>query len=393
MKSLVEIETTMPVFVTGFAEAKTALIAELDKYKKVVVTEETLKDDKKLAQTLSAKGRSYDEVRKAKVKEVSVPIEKFKGEMDELKELCTKASSLIKTQVEVFETAKLVTIGKLLESSINTLRDDAKIDKEFRVIGSEKKYIKLGSVTAGGKLVKGAKDGIATLVAAELAHQGKIEFRLLQLENESRKAGLDSPLVRVNVELFLFHDDTEYSKGLERIIKSELERQANAEAARKEKEKIANEVEAARLKALEPVEDTPIHDINLSDRVSNPDQSGAMAVLHNENGQLDTHVNQHHHSNINNDSMQGGEFIHDDMPNYDQHQGYQPDNSHVRAGVDNSTPALKPKPNTMSCTVVAKFKVTVPVSIKADMITNKLKGMLANAGIKSLESIEVFKDA
>ena len=58
-KDLIEIETniTMPVLDVHFDVVKTELEGELSKYENVLVTEETLKDDKKLAQTLVSKGK------------------------------------------------------------------------------------------------------------------------------------------------------------------------------------------------------------------------------------------------------------------------------------------------------------------------------------------------
>ena len=92
-KDLIEIETniTMPVLDVHFDLVKTELEGELSKYENVLVTEETLKDDKKLAQTLVSKGKLYDSKRKATVKEISAPIKLFETQMKLLQGLCVSA--------------------------------------------------------------------------------------------------------------------------------------------------------------------------------------------------------------------------------------------------------------------------------------------------------------
>jgi len=71
---IIKIEKQLPIITGNFDAEKAMLAAELDKYKNVLVTEETLKDDKKLAGALSAKGRVYNSERIRIVGEISKPI-------------------------------------------------------------------------------------------------------------------------------------------------------------------------------------------------------------------------------------------------------------------------------------------------------------------------------
>lgn len=73
-------------------------------------------------------------------------------------------------------------------------------------------------------------------------------MRLLQLENASLRAGLKSPLTKVNIERFLFEADEEvYQKRLDELIQNELKRQTETE------ERIRKELETKQTPAVQEV--------------------------------------------------------------------------------------------------------------------------------------------
>jgi hypothetical protein len=60
--------------------------------------------------------------------------------------------------------------------------------------------------------------------------ENRTKMRLLELENQSYKAGLKAPLTRDHVATFLFATDEEYQQRLDAMLQSEVRRQEQAEA-------------------------------------------------------------------------------------------------------------------------------------------------------------------
>tara|TARA_R110002049_G_scaffold225946_7_gene397918 strand:+ start:248 stop:1204 length:957 start_codon:yes stop_codon:yes gene_type:complete len=318
MSTEIEVQSNLPAITTNFDLVKADLSAELEKYNNVVVTIDTLAADKKLAQEITAKGKEFDEIRKEKVAEISEPINVFASQMKELSGMCTNLADTIKSQVKVFEEEKLTEIRELLKTTMMSSLDDANIDNEFRVLSIDH-LVKLGAVTKTGSLNKGSKDAINAIVADKKAIMQTTQLRLAHLESESFKAGLDIPLVRLNVEQFLFDTDENYNKHLHNAIESEFERQQAAKARKKalaEKE-VASAVD--EVKQPEP-EAKPQPTAQLKSQQQSSD--GKVAY-----------------------------------------------------------------------TATAQFKLRVPAFVTEQQIQDKLQKMLTDAGIVSLHSIGVQKDA
>lgn len=348
-----------PIMEFDFDSIKGGLISELDKYENVVVTAETLAADKKLAQELSAKGKQYNDLRIAKVKEISAPIKVFEDQMKELVGLCKEASEQIKCQVKVFEDERLVKLKVLLGQTITDMRGKSDIKEEF--FNSDiTTLIKLGSLTKGGALTKGATTALSNMVTSELMTQQKVENRLLQLESESYKAGLKTPLVRLNVESFLLADDEAYAAGVAKIIESELQRE-----------------EAANLRNQEQEERKAKADAILAKRQAEKE-------VQQENHQ-EPQVEQTQHCNTEPDQdfqnatpNDYGEYAQQMMAEQESHQ---------------QEPAIEVKQGNVVYVATAKFKLSVPSHVPVSMIESKLKRMLLDAGITSLDTIEVESHA
>ncbi len=354
---IIKIEQKLPVLTGDFEAEKLALTAELDKYKNVLVTQETLKDDKKLAGSLSAKGKRYNSERIRIVGEVSKPIVAFTDQMKELSCLCSDAAKLINDQVKVFEEEKLKKLRDDLLAFLENTRQSSGIEHEFRRSELDPKLIKLGSLTAKGSITKSAKDAVIAIVNQEYAIQQRTHYRLLQLESESHKAGLLSPLDRISVETFLFAEDEAYQQQLTKIIDIELGRQKAAEAkikakaeqeakAKIEAEAKAAQEEAERLAATQPTIDTPDHD---------PDpviQSADTAEI-------------------------------PPVPQYiiEQEQASQQPQKEV--------PQVKL--GNMAVVATAQFELSVPNYVTAEQISAKLRSMIESAGITSCTNISIAK--
>ena len=310
--------TTLPAITTNFDIVKTDLKAELAKYENVVVTSETLAEDKKLAKEIAAKGKAFDTLRKEKLAEISKPLVVFGDQMKELQAICTNLAGTIKSQVKTFEDEKLKEIGKLLKDTLEEKRTAAEVHFEYRLDGASDTLVKLGAITKTGALNKGSKDALDMIVSNEKAVMQKVELRLAQLESESYKAGLDVPLVRLNVEQFLFDTDEKYNEYLATAIQSEYERQQAAKLRK------------AELQAKE--NNTNVQQESLSPKLV----AGTQAIQN--------------------------------LPQ-------------------------QPSDGKIGYTATAQFKLRVPPQITEQQIAAKLEKMMADAGITSLHSVGVMKDA
>lgn len=349
-----------PVLELNFDEIKGELVAELDKYQNVVVTPETCAADKKLAQEISARGKEFNRLRIDKVKEISAPIKLFEDQMKELTSLCNQVADSIKTQVKTFEDERLADISRKLIAEMFSVRERFKIEPEFRVETIDH-LIKLTAVTAKGALKKATISELERIAQNELARQQVTENRLLQLESESYKAGLTTPLVRLNVEPFLFLDKESYEANLLALIESELKRQEQAEIRKQEQEER---------------------------------KARAKAIAEQRKQEQESHAEVKETADIDERPVPEATFSQEPMPedepvDYDQYaeQMAQEQESHQQED------RIKVKDGHVLCYATAVFKISVPNQVTEQMIENKLISMLESAGISSLDSIKVEKHA
>ena len=359
MTNIIKIESQLPVITADFDAEKARLTAELEKYQNVVVTEETQKADKKLAQELSAMGKTYKADRIAMVKSISAPIKVFEGQMNDLETLCSSTALTISKQVKVFEAEKLAKVEVLVKDYAFQLRDELAIKEQFYTVDFEG-IAKITSVTPKFLLNKGTKDKVQAIVNAELALQQKIAFRLLQLENESHKAGLLSPLVEVNVESFLYESDEVYAHRLEQIISSELGRQKQAE----ERLRIKAEQEAelkAKAEAEQKSKEQVVEEKPIAERLDERFKDVPSTEQHPTDQVFGTQ-----------EEATGNQMPIAEQPVYEQ-------------------PAKQMVDGNIPLSVVATFNIAVPSHIKDEMVIIKLKKMLAKAGFSddALQSIVV----
>lgn len=350
MNTEIEVNAELPVIKTNFDLVKSDLAAHLKTYENVVVTIDTLAEDKKLAKTITATGKEFDTLRKEKLAEVSRPLVVFGDQMNELSGMCTSLAATIKSQVKVFEDAKLEEISKLLKSTMMAALDEANIDDEFRVLNIDH-LIKLGAITKTGALNKASKDAINAIVSDKKAIMQTTQLRLVQLESGSFKAGLDIPLVRLNVEQFLFDTDEKYNEHLISAINSEFERQQAAKVRKKELE------DKEILLAAKNAETKPETE----------------AVVTQQDNRITGGATTTTRSRV-------------QLRSYQQAQ-----------------PSIEPQQAQQTPTIVddgkivwvatASFKLRVSSRVTADKISDKLTSMMLEAGISSLQNIEVKVDA
>ena len=102
MNNLV-VNTQIPVITTNFLEVKENLIVNLEKYKGIVVTEETLKDCKATQKDLAGLRSKIDKYRKETKSTLNDPIKIFEAECKELIALIDEVEKPIKQGISSFD--------------------------------------------------------------------------------------------------------------------------------------------------------------------------------------------------------------------------------------------------------------------------------------------------
>lgn len=227
----VQCQITPAKIVANIDALRVALTAQIDEQAATVITVDNLKEGKELAASINKVAKAINAARIQAVKDASADIATFEAQMKELAKIATDGYEKIKSQTDVFEAEKLKQIEIILGEALGAEWDKLNVPAEFRrsnVAG----LVLLGSVTAKDALTSKAKAEIASRAGADKALADQTEKRLLQLENESYKAGLAAPLERRHVAQFLFADDETYVANLAQLLTAEKEREAAAIAAR-----------------------------------------------------------------------------------------------------------------------------------------------------------------
>lgn len=242
----------------NFDEVKAALDRELEPFRRLVVTPDTLKGAKQLAADLNKRAAAIDDRRKTEVADVSAPIKQFDGQMKELVKLCKDGRQLIVDQVKRYEDeTKAQILLKVVE-----LRD-----QEWDAFGVEPEFrqavvddlAKLTAANDKGYLTKATRTEITNRVAADKTIQDKANTRLMQLELYSYRAGLTIPLTREHVQDFLMvPSDTAYVDGLNRVLAAEKDREARALAVQKAKWEREQAQTAKAVAAAQPAPAAPV---------------------------------------------------------------------------------------------------------------------------------------
>ncbi|WP_136678640.1 DUF1351 domain-containing protein [Neptunomonas sp. XY-337] len=265
---LVVINTTPAAIAFNFEETKAWLKSELKQYD-VVVTADTLAGSKKLATELNKMAGDIGKRRREAVEKVSGPIRTFEEQAKALEKMCKDGRQRLLDQVKVFEDeTRALAKAKLEERRLSEWELHG-VEDEFRHTQIED-LIKITALTKTGKLTAGSLNEVQKRVQADKQLQQQTEMRLLQLENQSYKAGLAAPLTRAHIETFLFASDEDYSQSLEAMLQSELQRQKVAEEVSRrkfEEEQRRKEQEAQRepelkqqTEAHSPTEPQTVHE-------------------------------------------------------------------------------------------------------------------------------------
>ncbi len=223
-----QIDATLPSFITNFDEVKLSVQERLKTYD-IAVNLENLPEAKKLATELNFLAKKINEKRIEKQKEASAPIEILKSQADELIRLFNEGREKLLSQIKVFEDEKRSLCLKLLQEELEYQYDKSSIEEEFRTIKIDDLAI-ISNLTDTETLTKKAKNEIMMRTGGALAMQNLVQNRLLMLENACFKVGLKSLLERKHIESFLKEPDAVYGAKLASLIETEVKRQEEIEA-------------------------------------------------------------------------------------------------------------------------------------------------------------------
>ncbi len=261
MKDLI-LQSNLPVINGNFDEVKTQLLEELKVYD-LIVDADSVQEAKKMATQLNKVSENIDTLRKKTVGELSVPINAFVAQTKELTTLCQESRQKLLMQIKVYDDKARAECKRMLDIELVCAYKKYALYDEFQSV----KVDDLATLTNLNKngISKKASDAIDERVLERKNFQEKIDTRLLTLEGECFKAGLQAPLTRENISHFLMDSTDEvYNSKLQSLIANEITR---IEVMNKRLKEIAGE-EAA--KANKQVESKPLQKIEIPDVKEEP---------------------------------------------------------------------------------------------------------------------------
>lgn len=235
----IELNKQLPVITINFEEVKASLIENMDIYKGIIVTEESLKDCKSTQKELAGLRNKVDGYRKDVKREMEKPIKEFEGQCKELIGLIEEVERPIKLGITEFDNKRKEEKRKFA---------DINIFKISQALGLEKKYAeqltvldKYLNLTASAKSV--VED--ITQRAESLKQQQNMEKAKLEL----LKGSIETTLEAVNVTIKTHLKYIDFEKYIEmgwdaaRIIREINDRARMIREAEKPKEETKEPVQ------------------------------------------------------------------------------------------------------------------------------------------------------
>ena len=228
MKEL-EVNKQLPIIKANFDEVKESLNQSLEKYKGIIVTEETLQDCKKTQHDLSKVKNGIETFRKSVKRDMEVPIKEFEAKCKELVSLIGEVEQPIKDGITVFDNKrreeKKIKALEFIKDAVIKHGLDEKYAMRLTVID---KYLNL---SASGKSVK---EDIEQRALMLLQEQDR-ELGVIQVINGTIKAVNEGINTKLKIDDFktLIEMNTPVAKIIEEIHKR-AERIKEAEKPKEE---------------------------------------------------------------------------------------------------------------------------------------------------------------
>lgn len=268
----IQVNKQLPVITINFEEVKANLIANTEKYKGIVVTEESLKECKATQKDLAGLRNKLDGYRKEVKKEMEKPIKEFEGQCKELIGLIEEVEKPIKLGISEFDNKKKeekrIKAEEIIANTIITLGLDKKYADQLTVLD---KYLNLSA--SQKSVVEDIEQRAALIKQQQNSDKAKAEMLKATIETtlETVNKTIKTPLEYKDFEKYI-----EFGWDISRIVreindKADLVRKAEQpqEEVEEIKEKIYKTMSEAADKALKEDEQLYYVDVYIEHNFEN----------------------------------------------------------------------------------------------------------------------------
>lgn len=231
----IQINKQLPVITMNFEEVKASLVENMEKYKGIIVTEESLKDCKATQKDLAGLRNKLDSYRKDVKKEMEKPIKAFESECKELIGLIAEVEAPIKSGILEFDNKRREEKRKFADVKIFEICQKFNLEKKYAdQLTVLDKYLNLS--TSAKSVVEDIEQRAEAL---------KQQQNMDKVKAEMIKANIESALETVNLTLKTPLEYKDFEKYLSigwdgpRIISEINERAAQIRQAEKAAEEMA----------------------------------------------------------------------------------------------------------------------------------------------------------
>lgn len=218
----IQVKKQLPVITMNFNEIKANLTENVEKYKGLIVTEESLKDCKATQKDLAGLRNKLDGYRKDVKKEMEKPIKEFEGQCKELIGLIEEVEKPIKLGIVEFDNKKKeqkkLKAQEIIANTVITLGLEKKYADQLTVLD---KYLNLSA--SAKSIVEDIEQRAALLKQQQNADKAKVEMLKATIETtlEATNKTIKTPLEYKDFERYI-----EFGWDIARIVK-EINNQAD----------------------------------------------------------------------------------------------------------------------------------------------------------------------
>lgn len=246
----IQVNKQLPVITLNFDEVKANLITNTEKYKGLIVTEESLKDCKATQKDLAGLRNKLDGYRKDVKKEMERPIKDFEGQCKELIHLIEEVEKPIKLGIAEFDNKKKeekqLKAQEIIANTVITLGLEKKYADELTVLD---KYLNLSA--SQKSVLEDIEQRAAALKQQQNADKAKAEMLKATIETtlEAVNKTIKTPLVYKGFEKYI-----EFGWDIARIVREINDRADLVRKAEQPQEEPKQEIELpADLKPKDPI--------------------------------------------------------------------------------------------------------------------------------------------
>ena len=257
----IQVNKQLPVITINFEEVKANLIANTEKYKGLIVTEENLKDCKATHKDLAGLRNKIDAYRKDVKKEMERPIKDFEGQCKDLIHLIEEVEKPIKLGIAELDNKnkdqKRLRAEEIIANVVITKGIEKKYAEQLTVLD---KYLNLTATEKS--VVEDINQRAALLKQQQNADKAKAEMLKATIETtlEAVNKTIKTPLDYKDFEKYI-----EFGWDIARIVreindKADLVRKAEQpQEVSKEESDLPNAPEIKEIKEDEPLFYVDVH--------------------------------------------------------------------------------------------------------------------------------------